>query len=852
MKRIDLNNWQVKGFYPHVPHLGNSLETGAELLGITDWIPAQVPGCVQGDLERAGWIDNPYLALNSLKCEWVENRWWMYRTSFACSPNARERVQLVLEGVDNRAHLYLNQSYVGCYENMFVPIIIQLDEYLSGQDHYELVVLLEHAPEEMGQIGYTSRTATQKSRFAYKWDFSTRMVPLGIWGACFLRITNRVRLEDVHMIPTVDQGLGTLAIRARIDEGEVSRATGSALICKALLRLRNQLELSVDLACQRHSDGTLLANGEISVSQPELWQPNGSGNPTLYSIRVELIEDGAVSDCWEGQVGFRTVRWLPNDDTPADALPYKLHVNDRDVYIKGVNLTPLDIQYAAVTRSDYAEMTRWLKRANINLVRIWGGGLIEKEAFYDDCDQAGIMVWQEFIQSSSGIDNVPSKLPEFLRLLEQTAVHAIKTKRNHTSLVCWSGGNELTDEKGVPVTSADANIAMLQELVDTLDPGRYFLPSSASGPNEFLNPEQPGCNHDVHGPWKYGGIVGHYQLFNESDSLLHSEFGVDGCASYSSMKRFLPADAWFPTAMKDHAVWRHHGEWWCTLERDRELFGEFSHLDWFAKASQWTQAEGIRYALEANRRRSFRNSGSIVWQFNEPFPNASCTSLLDYFRVPKMAYYALQRAYSPLLLSLKYDSLTLPEGSEFRAACYLQGSDRHGLEAGAIPWSIEAFDLSGCSLWQKSGATILPAKGAIQVADIAFVPPVSPDGVFFVRLRVAEEEPNVYAFSTLHTRPFEALMNLKPTELEWRCMAERAASSPGGPLTSRFEVINKGPVVACYVEAIMDNESLPLYSKQQYAILLPGESRRFEVEDSGAGSASTRFTCWNHIQRTVV
>jgi beta-mannosidase len=212
---------------------------------------------------------------------------------------------------------------------------------------------------------------------------------------------------------------------------------------------------------------------------------------------------------------------------------------------------------------------------------------------------------------------------------------------------------------------------MLHDIVQKYDPKRLMLPTSASGPLEFLNIENKGKNHDVHGPWKYEGVKGHYHLYNASDSLLHSEFGVDGMSNPHTLKKFLSDKNLKVTNMNENLIWRHHGEWWDTYERDASIFGEIDSLEDFIKCSQFIQAEGLRYALEANRRRMFQNSGSIVWQFNEPWPNVSCTSIVDYYNVPKLAYYYVKEAYSPVHVSMKYESLLYNSGESFKGEVFV-------------------------------------------------------------------------------------------------------------------------------------------------------------------------------------
>ncbi|WP_128658166.1 glycoside hydrolase family 2 protein [Paenibacillus sp. 598K] len=828
---MKLQQWEVKGYYPHVPHLGNSMETGGGLQGLTDWIPATVPGSVHADLQRAGWIEDPYYGMNSLKCEWVENRWWLYSTTLNYKPGAGERVHLCFKGLDYKAHIYLDYQLLGVHEGMFGAVSYDITERLltrqreceSGEAEESaslLRVLFEHAPDEMGQIGYTSRTSTQKSRFAYKWDFSTRLVPVGFWDEVCLCVTGQAAIDEVHLQPTVDRREGRLQVTSHIRTGEAS----------GVYRCHAEVWDGETKVAEASGDYDVAAAGmaastiALQIAEPQLWYPNGVGAQPLYRVVLTVTENGICSDRWEGMTGFRSLRWISNEGAGADVLPYTVEVNGERVYIKGVNLPPIDQQYGTVTPQRYEQMVSLMKEANINLVRVWGGGLIEKQVFYECCDRAGILVWQEFIQSSSGIDNVPSQHPRFLELLTHTAISALKVKRNHISLACWSGGNELTDAAGVPATYEDANLAMLQRLVEQYHPGAYFLPTSASGPNEFLNLEQPGRNHDVHGPWKYGGHEGHYELYNRSDSRLHSEFGVDGCCSMASMRRFLPEQELRVTSMRDSVMWRHHGEWWDTLERDTELFGPLERLEDYIQASQWTQAEGIRYALEANRRRQFSNSGSIIWQFNEPFPNASCTSVVDYYGEPKMAYYWLRKAYAPRHISLAYDKLVYAQGESWTAACYLHNS----LEACAMEWRAEGLSLSGEVLWSQQGNAQLEANSCRKVAELRMNVDGNTPEIFLVRLQLAGEEANVYLFST-RRNPWLAPLLEQP---EARLSAVLIDScEQGSQAKRRYAVTNEGERAALYVKAEASGIApLDFRSRHNYTVIMPGETVYFDIE----------------------
>ena len=179
--------------------------------------------------------------------------------------------------------------------------------------------------------------------------------------------------------------------------------------------------------------------GTLTIPSPELWYPNGLGEQPLYNVTLTLRNGETVLDERTMRQGIRHFEMIQNEDAPTGALPYTIIMNGERVYMKGVNITPMDHIYGDIPAEQVAYQLHQAKRLNVNIVRVWGGGVIETETFYRLCDELGLLVWQEFIQSSSGVDNIPSELPHFLTLLRQSAVHALKVKRNHTSLVIWRG-----------------------------------------------------------------------------------------------------------------------------------------------------------------------------------------------------------------------------------------------------------------------------------------------------------------------------------------------------------------------------------------------------------------------------
>ena len=848
-------SWELKGYWPYVPVKEKSMETGQTLQGVTNWIPAKVPGGVHYDLWKAGIIEDPYFGQNSLKCEWVENRWWMYRTSFPGVMEGRdltkERVILRFWGLDYEAEVFFNDVSCGSHKGMFTPFEVDLTGKFREENR--LVVLLKGVPQEMGQIGYTSRTFTQKSRFNYKWDFSTRLVNIGIWQEVSLHVRPEAELCDLHLDTDAGEGEGTiyvsagaedfrtekerdLAVRISVSGPFLHENPDAAALRKMERKGRKEKEEAGKDAVSI-SRTVPLRDGRIDeavkLEAPALWNPNGTGRPWLYRVSMELVErteEGErVLDRLEKQTGIRSFSMEQNEDAPEGALPYTFVVNGRKTYIKGVNMTPLDHLYGNVTKEQYAYLVTAMVNAGVNLVRVWGGGLIEKEEFYDLCDENGILIWQEFIQSSSGIDNLPSGRPEFIKLLEENSIHAVREKRNHVSLAVYSGGNELMDAPDTPCGLENETIAMLWDIVKRYDGRRPFLPTSASGPREYITREK-GVSHDVHGNWRYEGNPGHYELYGESDNLFHSEFGMDGVSCVKSLKKFLPESSLRPTPMTGDLIWQHHGEWWGTYYRDCGIFGPIEktpeNLELFTRCSQYMQSDGLRFILEADRKRAYRNSGVIIWQLNEPWPNASCTNLIDWYQEPKTAYYQVKRAYETRHVSLDYRSLTLPEDNSASMASMDVYVENGGA---AFEGSIRILirNAAGEKLHEETMAARAPENGCTLAGSLK-VSPFGKEELVFVTLLLETEgemvSENTYLFGTRKEAP---LSPLRETEGRLEPIKITEQELPEGRKALSVTVKNVGKRAVLDAGAQLETEGYALLGADNDRVLFPEEERTF-------------------------
>jgi beta-mannosidase len=591
--------------------------------GEPGWLPARVPGSVVDDLWRAGELADPYHERNSLLAEWVPARAWVYRRPIElASLGEGERATLVFSGVDHAASVLVDGIEVGGHHGCFTSFEIDVTPQLQRGGTHLLAVVVHPAPPSEPQVGDSSRVRVHKSRMGYGWDFCPRLVHLGIWrpvelwtGAAPFRPRPSVRLDEAGRGVVVVEGAERLSL---VDADEVvAEAEGSRL----------------------------------TIEAPSRWWPNGAGPQRRYRLRAER---GGARD--ERLVGFCRVELVDNPGAPAGARPYTVAVNGRPQFLRGWNWVPLDACYGVPRPAKLAHLLELAAGSGANCLRVWGGGLLESDEFYDHCDRLGLLVWQEFALSSSGFRSVPNAEPGYLEMMAAEAPAIVRDRRWRPSLAIWCGGNELAaraeGRDDVPLDESTPVIAVLAAAVAEHDPGRPFLPTSPSGPR-FLNRldlvlADPEGQHDVHGPWEHQGLEEHNVLYDGGTCLLHSEVGVEGMANRRSLERLIgPAHRW--PADRSNPVYAHLGAWWNNADLVQRCFGgRLQDLEPLRRASQQLQYDGLRYAVESRLRHAPRTSGVLPWQLAESYPNAWCTAAIDWLGDPKPAWYGVRRAYRPV------------------------------------------------------------------------------------------------------------------------------------------------------------------------------------------------------------
>lgn len=693
MNRISLNgnDWKMKEFIGMDWVWRDSVMPDTK--DVRWWEPARVPGSVLHDLITQDRVPDPYYELNSKLVEWVPERTWVYKKEFAVSGKLRGKtIFLCFEGIDYEAQIFLNGVFLGRHEGMFIPWEKDVTEHLKYGEQNLVAAVIEPAPKEQPQVGKTSLVKTHKSRMTYWWDFCPRMIHQGIWKPVWLHVTEGGAIENVYLTADLNedntQALLHLELEAdlkALDEYYVEGAFGD-------ITFREKINKRVSRV-------------EWKVENPRLWWVNGYGEPYEYPVWIRLTKSsGTVCDERKFLFGIRDIRFGLNEGTENPKGEFLLYLNGRKLYMNGYNWVPCDVLYGVSREQKMRHLLRLAKEAGVNILRVWGGGLIEKDSFYEECAKNGILIWQEFILSSSGIDNKTPDSETYKSMIEKQAEIILKQKRNHTSLAVWCGGNELQDENGRPLDNNDPVLAALKEQQKRWDPKRKWLPTSPSG-GVFLNSlenirKYPDKLLDVHGPWEHQGLKGHCRLYNQGVSLLHTEFGVEGMCAYSTLRKVTAQEHLFP-ANKDNEVYFHRGAWWNNEPLVQETFGgNLSDIESIRKGSQYLQYEGLKYAVECNRRRAFKNSGTFPWQLNEPYPNLFCTSAVDYYGIPKPAYYGIKKAYAPYRITAAFDSPVLKGKTCFTAALYA-GCNGKGRELRRCWVHAELLDGYGQQRWYR-------------------------------------------------------------------------------------------------------------------------------------------------------
>ena len=645
--------WTLYGTMPYAWRNAVSIELGLRFEPEIGPIPATVPGSVQKALIDAEVISDWRYDLHARSMEWVENRHWVFSCNIPKDKIGSDSVVLDCEGLDYSGWIYFNSSHIGSFSNSFIEHSFPIDSELVEEENL-LRIIFREPPRWLGQLGFTSKIRDWKPRFNYTWDWIPRAVQTGITGSVSLRKCDLPSFEVSRLVSSYDTKTATGSMSISATVSSQTSVTPADLTLQATLLDRTNSVVAQSRADQHHGECRELNMEQLEVKP---WYPNGLGEQPLYTLLLELVtESGTVILSERSQVGFKEIAWESCEGAPKEATPWICVVNGDPVFLQGVNWTPISPTYADVTDAEIEKRLHLYKEMGCNLLRVWGGAVLESRFFYESCDRLGLMVWQELPLSSSGIDNWP---PEDQKVIDEIAVIAesyIKRRMHHVSLLMYSGGNELQGDlegaktgTGKPVDFSHPMMAQLKGVFEKFDGTRRFISTSPFGPRFKADMEDfgKGLHWSIHGPWNIDTVLDDRwnQYWSNDDALFRAETGCPGTMDLDRLKHYVPSLHVFPIT-QSNPVWGRTS-WWIESDIFEEEFNRLP-MD-AAEYFQWSQdrqSRALRIAA-ANTKKRFPSCGGIViWMGHDCFPCAANTSIIDVDAVPKPAYYALKEIFT--------------------------------------------------------------------------------------------------------------------------------------------------------------------------------------------------------------
>ncbi len=641
------------------------------------WMPATVPGHVHLDLMKQGVIGDPFYRMQERGCAWVDEIDWVYETEFEVA-DVHPGMSIRFGGLDTIAEIHLNSALVGCTDNMFIPHEFGVSDLLR-QGTNTLAVLLRSGLRvgqeridtwmEQGRDSlpkqdfarWSPRSFVRKAQYMYGWDWGPELVSCGIWQEVELIDAPIARLGDWHYS-------ATLGSTARVDFSmSVLRVGGGSAAPLALRVEVSQRDAIVASASTAVLAGSSEVSQSIEIPEPVLWWPNGAAPRDelageLYDVRFELTSDGHTIDSLDSRIGLRTIELVREPDADGKGESFLFHVNGEPIFAKGANWIPDDSFPARCLvepgRTKVEDQIEMAARAGHNMLRIWGGGLYESEAFYSACDERGILVWQDF-PYGCGYYPDTHEYAEFARIEAEAAVKRI---RNHASLALWCGNNENQEmyhycwegkaNKAPRLLGEKLYMEVLPEVVARLDPKTAYWPGSPYGGGDPCS-EDFGDKHNWN-VWHSKGVgdfpPGDWPNYLADRSRFVSEFGFAASCGLNAWDACLAPEDRHPEslAVRWHDKTRKGYDKY--LDYIRLHFPSPQSLEDLVYYSQINQAEALRCGIENWRRLKGRCWGALYWQFNDCWPVQSW-SAIDSDVDPKALYYASRRFYSPVLLS---------------------------------------------------------------------------------------------------------------------------------------------------------------------------------------------------------
>jgi beta-mannosidase len=673
------------------------------------WLTATVPGCVHTDLMAHGQIPDPFFGNNEKDVQWVEKINWEYRTAFELHPDIadHDHIELVFEGLDTYAAVFLNDSLLLQTDNMFREWRVDCKSLLKTGENF--LVIQFTSPVFMDSLKASAlpyrlpdnRAFTRKAPFQYGWDWAPRLVTCGVWKPVYITAHNSFKTRDLFIrqnLLTEKKATFSLLLEYEATDSGTMKIVVTDDKSGSILK-KSKLSFAKGV----HTQETV-----FEIADPKLWWTNGLGDPHLYQLGIE-VSTIKTKEIFREKVGIRTIELVQRPDSSGSSFFFEL--NGVPVFMKGANYVPMDHFPSRVPTEKYISIIDAAVSANMNMLRVWGGGIYENDIFYDLCDQNGILVWQDFMFAC----NMYPGDDDFIENIRQEATQQVKRLRKHPSLAVWCGNNEVDEgwhnwgwQKTLGYSHNDSTELwnnylkifeeLFPEIVSDLSSHTPYIPTSPKtgwGHKEAMN---AGSMH-YWGVW-WGDEP--FEMYESRIGRFMSEYGFQGFPDIQTINSVLPEGE---KHLKSNAFLNHQkhprGMELIHIYMDRE-YPVPQNFEHYAYVSQLVQAYGIKKAIDAHRRAMPWCMGTLFWQLNDCWPVISW-SAIDYLQNQKALYYFAQEAYSEVIISL--------EEKNNLVAVYLVSDNLSPIHASL---ELEIIDFYGNQKWaETTGVKIKPTSSGI-------------------------------------------------------------------------------------------------------------------------------------------
>ncbi|AZK46330.1 beta-mannosidase [Paenibacillus lentus] len=705
------------------------------------WITAQVPGDVHSALIERNIIDDPYFGHNDAKSRWIEQKEWWYRIGFDYTwPEGEDdhQLELTFGGLDTYATIYVNGHEIGATSNMLMAHTFNVTRVMRRGWNCIAVKFdplhLHHQDKEQFQwSSYTKeRPWIRKAAMNYGWDWGPRMVTVGIWGKVTIERRIRAKIDGVYARTiTADQAQATVRVDVDVKAYRNKRLSYGANSLYGTLSQLPQMECEIrllsesgdEVASSRQPVEGKKVTKDLHVDAPRYWWTHDLGEPYLYNLEVRLFVGGQQVDFYQQRFGIRTIELELHNEAGESSFAFVL--NGVKLFAKGANWIPVDHFIGAAPDQRYRHLIELAVDCNMNMLRVWAGGIYEKDVFYDECDRLGVLVWQDFAFANALF---PDFNRDFMDNVRAEVIYNVKRLRNRASLALWCGNNEidwLYDMKSsggditCPFYGESIYHELIPEVLEELDGSRAYWPSSPFGGNDANDPDI-GDRHNWqvwHGsvyPRKSGeaplldysveGVT--FKNYKKDFTLFSSEFGMHASANRHTLEKNIPEGEfyWGSVEMAYRNKDTNHQKGILLMEG---YTGIPQTIEEYMKFSMLTQAEGLKYGIEHYRRNKRRTSGTLVWQLNDSWPGTSW-SVIDYELLPKASYYYMKKFYHPLLLSIHHDA-----GQPLQI--WVVNDTLEAYEGKVV---LKVYDYAGTEVYSQEFPAVLPGNAAVQLGSL--------------------------------------------------------------------------------------------------------------------------------------